>query len=93
MKLEAFIDYVKSCENLTDIAPKISLGEDGDFYVVESKETYVYDNELDAATKLNDVRQDPGYKSSEKKFKAGKVNKAGEEIRPDTWIVITKVRP
>ena len=40
---------------------------------------------------VDNVRCDPQFIGVEKKFKRGKVNKAGDVVKPDTWIVVAKL--
>ena len=40
---------------------------------------------------INDRRQIDGFEAASKKFKAGKMNKAGEVVKPDTWTVVIKL--
>ena len=63
----------------------------GGFYVVKTKETYVFEDEADADVKVDAARRDPGFAGVEKKYKAGKMNKAGDVVRPETWTVVVKL--
>lgn len=84
--------YVNSLKNLTSIEIKIEEDEEVvGFRVVKTKETYVFEDEDEALAKVDAVRQDVGFVGVDKKFKQGKVNKSGEEIRPDTWVVVAKL--
>ena len=84
--------YVNSLKNLTSIEIKIEEDEEVvGFRVVKTKETYVFEDEDEALAKVDAVRQDVGFVGVDKKFKQGKVNRAGEEIRPDTWVVVAKL--
>ena len=84
--------YVNSLKNLTSIEIKIEEDEEVvGFRVVKTKETYVFEDEDEALAKVDAVRQDVGFVGFDKKFKQGKVNKSGEEIRPDTWVVVAKL--
>ena len=84
--------YVNSLKNLTSIEIKIEEDEEVvGFRVVKTKETYVFEDEDEALAKVDAVRQDVGFVGVDKKFKQGKVNKNGEEVRPDTWIVVAKL--
>ena len=86
-------DYVDNLENLSKIEVVIEDSEDmcGNFYIVKTKETFVYDNETDADAKVDAVRHNPGFAGVEKKYKQGKMNKAGEITKPETWVVVVKL--
>lgn len=60
------------------------------FDVVKTKETYTFEDEVEADHKVDEVRQHPNFAGVDKKFKQGKVNKAGEVTRPDTYTVVAK---
>lgn len=93
MRYTEIKDYVDSLENLRKIEFTIEDDEEmsGGFYVVKTKETYVFEDEADADRKVDSVRQDPGFAGVEKKYKAGKMNKAGDTVKPETWTVIVKL--
>ena len=93
MKYTDIKDYVDSLENLRKIEFTIEDDEEmsGGFYVVKTKETYVFEDEADADVKVDDARRDPGFAGVEKKYKAGKMNKAGDVVRPETWTVVVKL--
>lgn len=86
-------DYVDSLENLRKIELTIEDDEEmsGGFYVVKTKETYVFEDEADADVKVDAARRDSGFAGVEKKYKAGKMNKAGDVVRPETWTVVVKL--
>ena len=86
-------DYVDSLENLRKIEFTVEDDEEmsGGFYVVKTKETYVFEDEADADVKVDAARRDPGFAGEEKKYKAGKMNKAGDVVRPETWTVVVKL--
>ena len=86
-------DYVDSLENLRKIEFTIEDDEEmsGGFFVVKTKETYVFEDEADADIKVDVARRDPGFAGVEKKYKAGKMNKAGDVVRPETWTVVVKL--
>ena len=91
MELKDLLQYVEECGgNLTKIEVKISC-VDGFYCVDETKETYVYEAEAEADAKVNEARQCIGFAGVDKKFKQGKVNRAGEVVRPDTWTVVVKI--
>ncbi len=93
MRYTEIKDYVDSLENLRKIEFTIEDDEEmsGGFYVVKTKETYVFEDEADADIKVDDARRDPGFAGVEKKYKAGKMNKAGDVVRPETWTVVVKL--
>lgn len=84
--------YVNSLKNLTSIEIKIEEDEEVvGFRVVKTKETYVFEDEDEALAKVDAVRQDVGFVGVDKKFKQGKVNKGGDQVKPDTWTVVAKL--
>ncbi len=92
MRLEDLPQYrMELGESLTKFEMKAEDDEMGHMLVVETKETYVYLDEEDADTKIDEARQDAGFLSATKKFKQGKVNKAGEITKPDTYTVVIKL--
>ena len=93
MKYTNIKDYIDSLENLRKIELTIEDDEEmsGNFYVVKTKETFVYDNETDADAKVDSVRRDVGFAGVEKTYKAGKMNRAGEVTKPETWVVKVKL--
>lgn len=86
-------EYVDGLENLRKIEFTIEDNEEmsGSFYVVKTKETYVYEDEADADAKVDAARRDPGFAGVEKTYKAGKMNRAGEVTKPETWVVKVKL--
>ena len=85
-------EYVGGLDSFLDkIEVKSAMNEAGKLMVIETKETYIYDDEDDADKKINEARQDAGFLEAKKKFKQGKVNKNGEITRPDTWTVVIKL--
>ena len=92
MTINDIADYVANKPNLTKCDYSTELSEDAStFYVVKTKETYVFENEGDANDLVDQLRRDVLFIGVEKKYKAGKMNKAGEEITPETWTVIAKM--
>lgn len=93
MKSENIEEYVQArrSEGLTKI--DISLEDDtcGHYVVIKTKETYVFEDEESADRKVDELRQDPGFAGVDKKYKAGKINKAGEITKPETWSVVGKL--
>ena len=96
MKLDTLLTYIEQCANdgLTKMTIEIdSTGDyDGVFYVTKTKETYSYDSESKSDDKIDEVKDNPGFESTKKTFKAGKMNKAGEVTRPDVWNVVSVIR-
>ena len=92
MLLKDLENYIDTRDELVKIEPKIEVSEETtDFYVTFTKETYHYYDEASADMKINAAREDKGFAGCDKKFKAGKVNKAGEVTRPDIWQVVIKL--
>ena len=92
MFLKDLENYINSQPNLKKIDPSLEYSEDHEeFFVTKTKETYIFVDEVDADTKVDAVRRDVGFAGVEKKFKAGKMNKSGEVVRPDMWIVVVKL--
>ena len=94
MKYTDVKDYIDGLDNLRKIEITIEDDEEmsGSFYITKTKETYVYGSEAEADAKIDNVRLNVGFAGAEKKFKAGKVSKkTGEEISPDTYIVVVKL--
>ena len=90
--LQSYVDDLAR-NGLVKIEIKADFNEDAgeDFYISETKETFHFGAEEEADAKINEVRQFNGFKAAEKKFKAGKMNKAGEMTRPDIWVVVVKL--
>ena len=93
MKYTDIKDYIDGLDNLKKIEVTIEDDEEmsGSFYITKTKETYVYEDEADADEKVDAVRRDNGFAGVEKKYKAGKMNKAGEVVKPETWTVVAKL--
>lgn len=91
MRLSELTKYVEGLENLTKIETTTELSEFGNFEVVKTKETYVYEDEYLADNKVDFARQHNGFAGVEKKYKQGKMNKAGDIVRPETWTVVVKL--
>jgi hypothetical protein len=94
MKLQDLQDYVaaRNAEGLTKIAVTLELDTEtttNTYYVMKTKETYVYGDEQEADEKIDNARQLSGFEAAKKKFKAGKISKkSGEELTPDTYTVV-----
>lgn len=93
MKLQDLLTYIEELgENLMEITPKIKRDEDtGGFYVTITSEKFIYEDEHGADEKIDEVRRNPGFASSSKAYKAGKMNKAGEVTKPETYVVKVKI--
>lgn len=91
MRLEDLSGYVAQLDNLTKFEVKTEDDTVGHLIVTETKETYIYEDEQDADSKINDARQNPLFASATKKYKQGKINKSGEIVRPETWTVVIKL--
>lgn len=92
MRIEEINEYVNARPALTKIEVTSELGADVTYYIVtKTKETYVFESEAEADKMVDEIRCNPYFISVEKKYKAGKINKAGEEIKPETWSVIAKL--
>lgn len=97
MKLQDLQKYIDSLVNdgLTKISVELEIDAettDNTFYVIKTKETFVYGDEQEADAKIDDVRQINGFAGCDKKFKAGKISKkTGEELTPDTYTVVVKL--
>lgn len=91
MRLEDLSGYVAQLDNLTKFEVKTEDDTVGHLIVTETKETYIYEDEQDADSKINDARQNPLFASATKKYKQGKINKSGEIVKPETWTVVIKL--
>lgn len=59
-------------------------------HVTKTKETFSFGDE-EADAKIDELRQTAGFIGVEKKYKKGKINKAGDIVVPETWQVIAKL--
>lgn len=94
MTLDSINQYVKdlAAKGLTKIDVSISVDPD-DYetaYIVKTKETYCVFSEAEADELIEDATQNSTCSGHDKKFKQGKVNKAGEVTRPDSYTVVLK---
>ena len=88
--LNSYIEEGKK-KGLDVITPEIKYEADGDlFYITKTKEVYIFGDEESADALIDEARQNPGFAGCDKKFKAGKINKQGETVKPDSWIVTVK---
>ena len=92
MRIEDIKEYVDARPALTKIEVVTELGADVTYFLVtKTKETYVFEDESDADKMVDEIRRDPQFIGVEKKFKKGKVNKAGTVLEGDRCIVIDKL--
>ena len=94
MTYEELDNYIaeRKNEGLAKIEITLEGTEDSEqFYVVKTKETFVFADEEDADSIINDARQKPGFAGCDKKYKAGKINKAGECVKPETYTAVVKL--
>ena len=93
MYIDQVKDYMDERPNLTKIEITTEMVPDVNVFVVtKTKETYVFEDEQSADEKVDDVRKNPNCESAKKTYKAGKLNKAGEVIKPETWTVIGVIK-
>ena len=90
MLLTNINDYVAGKQNLTKIEVVSSEVDECStgFYVIKTKETYVFGSEDEADAKINEARQSSSFESAKKTYKAGKMNRAGEVVKPETYTVV-----
>jgi hypothetical protein len=89
MLLTNINDYVAGKQNLTKIEVVSEVDEySTGFYVIKTKETYVFGSEDEADAKINEARQSSSFESAKKTYKAGKMNRAGEIVKPETYTVV-----
>ena len=94
MRYEELDNYIENRKEkgLTKIEITLESDVDSDqFYVVKTKETFVYGDEESADELINEARQDSGFAGCDKKYKAGKINKAGECVKPETYSAVVKL--
>ena len=93
MRYSELDNYVE--ERLKEGLSKIDVGlvvfDETTLEVAKTKETYVLYEEAEANKLIDEKRKLDGFAGVDKKFKAGKVNKAGEEVSPDTWTIVVKL--
>ena len=91
MELKDLLDYVEGLgSNLTKIEIKVAAQE-GAYFVDETKETFVYEDESNANEKVDEVRQNRGFKGVDKKDKEAKYNKDGDMTKPESHTVVAKL--
>ena len=91
MVIEDIKNYIEIRPTLNKIEVKVEVDDTGCFSVSKTKETYSFEDELDANKMVDEIRRDPQFIGVEKKFKKGKVNKAGDVVKPDVWLVVAKL--
>ncbi len=92
MRIEDIKEYVDARPALTKIEVTTELGADVTYFMVtKTKETYVFEDESEADRMVDDVRRNPGFLGVDKKYKAGKMNKAGDVVKPETRTVVAKI--
>ena len=85
-------EYMDARPALTKMEVVAELDEfNNGFNVTKTKETYVFEDESEADRMVDDVRRNPGFLGVDKKYKAGKMNKAGDVVKPETWTVVAKI--
>ena len=77
MLLTNINDYVAGKQNLTKIEVVSEVDEySTGFYVIKTKETYVFGSEDEADAKINEARQSSSFESAKKTYKIDKkINK------------------
>ena len=78
-------------DNLIKFEMKAECDEMAHFYVTATKEVYSFEDEGSADEKINEARMNSGFAGVTKAYKAGKMNKAGEIVKPETWQVTIKL--
>lgn len=92
MTINTITQYIQERPDLIKIEIVSELGElASDFLIIKTKETYSYGTEEEADAKIDELRRSTGFIGVEKKYKAGKMSKTGEELKPEVWLVIAKV--
>ena len=91
MDVEDIKNQIEVRPTLTKLEVTAELDDIGCFSVSKTKETYSFEDELDANKMVDEIRRDPQFIGVEKKFKKGKVNKAGDVVKPDVWLVVAKL--
>lgn len=92
MRIEDIKEYMDARPALTKMEVVAELDEfNNGFNVTKTKETYVFENENEADRMVDDVRRNPGFLGVDKKYKAGKLNKAGDVVKAETWTVVAKI--
>ena len=92
MRIEDIKEYVDARPALTKIEVVTELGADVTYFLVtKTKETYVFEDESEADKMVDEIRRNPQFIGVEKKYKAGKMNKSGDLVKPETRTVVGKL--
>lgn len=92
MRIEDIKEYIDARPTLTKIEVTTELGADVTYFMVtKTKETYVFEDETEADKMVDEIRRNPNFIGVEKKYKAGKMNRAGDVVKPETWTVVAKI--
>ena len=92
MRIEDIKAYVDARPALTKIEVTSEIDEfNNSFNVTKTKETYVFEDESDADKMVDELRLNPNFLGVEKKYKAGKMNKSGDLVKPETRTVVGKL--
>ena len=92
MRIEDIKEYVDARPALTKIEVTTELGADVTYFIVtKTKETYVFEDESEADRMVDEIRRNPQFIGVEKKYKAGKMNKSGDLVKPETRTVVGKL--
>ena len=90
-ELDSYIND-KLEQGLSKIEVTLEGSEETDgLYVIKTKETFVFGEEEEADNIIDAARQNPGFAGCDKKYKAGKINKAGEIVKPETYTAVIKL--
>ena len=92
MRIEDIKAYVDARPALTKIEVTSEIDEfNNGFNVTKTKETYVFEDESDADKMVDELRLNPNFLGVDKKYKAGKMNKSGDLVKPETRTVVGKL--
>ena len=92
MRIEDIKEYVDARPALTKMEVVAELGTDVDYFLVtKTKETYVFEDESEADRMVDELRLNPNFLGVDKKYKAGKMNKSGDLVKPETRTVVGKL--
>ena len=92
MRIEDIKEYVDARPALTKIEVTSEINEfNNGFNVANTKETYVFEDESAADKMVDELRLNPNFLGVDKKYKAGKMNKSGDLVKPETQTVVGKL--
>ena len=92
MTIDQLETYQKGLgDNLIKFEMKAECDEMAHFYVTSTKEVYSFEDEGAADEKIHEAPMNSGFADVTKTHKAGKMNKAGEIVKPETWQVTIKL--